>query len=367
MKTYTTISALSAACAVLVIIAACSGKDKSEKPPAPVTAATAVSKSMPVQISAIGNVQAYQSVAVKALVGGELVQVHFKEGDFLKQGDLLLVIDPRPYEAAMRQAEANHARDTAQAKNAELLEKRYGSLLKEKTASQEQYDLAKANAEALSAAVKADQAMLENSRLQLSYCTIKAPIAGQAGELKVDRGNIVKANDTGALVTINQITPIYVAFAVPEKYLGDIKKHMADGALRVDAAAPKSDQPPATGRLTFIDNTVATSTGTILLKATFPNEDRLLWPGQFVNVMLILATQSDAVVAPSQAIQTSQAGTYVFVIKEDTTVEMRPVTVDRTQAGESVVAKGLKPGERVVTDGHLQLVPGAKVEIKSGQ
>ena len=367
MKTFATFSALCAACAVLVIIAACSGKEKAEKPPAPVTAATAAGKSMPVQIAAIGNVQAYQSVAVKALVGGELVQVQFKEGDFIKQGDLLLVIDPRPYEAAVRQAEANLARDTAQAKNAAYQARRYGALLKEKTSSQEQFDLAKANADAFSAGVKADQAMLENARLQLAYCTIKAPISGQAGELKVDRGNIVKANDTAALVTINQITPIYVAFAVPEKYLGDIKKHMAEGALRVDAAPPKSDPPPATGKLSFIDNTVATGTGTILLKATFPNEDRLLWPGQFVNVTLILALQADAVVVPSQAIQTSQAGTYVFVIVQDNTVEMRPVTVDRTQAGESVVSKGLKPGERVVADGHLQLVPGAKVEIKTGQ
>ena len=367
MKTYTTISARIAACAVLVIIAACSGKDKGEKPPAPVTAAAAASKSMPVQIQAIGNVEAFQTVAVKSMVGGELVQVNFKEGELVKQGDLLLVIDPRPYEAAVRQAEANLARDTAQLKNAASQERRYAALLKEKTASQELYDSAQANADALSSAVKADQAILENARLQLSYCTIKAPIAGQAGELKVDRGNIVKANDTATLVKINQITPIYAAFAVPEKYLSDIKKHMAEGPLRVDAAAPKSDQPPATGQLTFIDNMVDTGTGTILLKATFSNENRLLWPGQFVNVTLILAMQGDAVVIASQAIQTGQTGTYVFVIKEDLTVEMRPVTVDRTQAGESVIAKGLKAGERVVTDGHLQLVPGGKVEIKSGQ
>jgi multidrug efflux system membrane fusion protein len=367
VKINTTISALSAACAALVIIAACSSKDKAEKPPAPVTAATAAGKSMPVQIHAIGNVEAFQTVAVKSMVGGELVQVNFREGDFVKEGDGLFQIDARPYEAALMQAEANLARNTAQLKNASAQEKRYASLLKEKTASQELYDSAKANADAFSAAVKADQAMVENARLQLAYCTIKAPVSGPAGELKVDRGNIVKANDTSALVTINQVTPVNVSFAVAERFFADIRQHGTAAPFVVEAAAPKSSLPPARGRLSFIDNGVNTQTGTILLKATFPNEDRLLWPGQFVNVTLILAMQQNAVVVPSQAVQTGQPGTFVFVIKDDLTAELRTVTVDRTIGPETVIAKGVQAGERVVTDGHLQLVPGGKVEIKSGQ
>ena len=330
----------------------------------PVTVASAAQKNIPVQLFAIGNVEAYATVAVKAQAGGELMQVNFKEGDFIKEGDLLFVLDSRPYEAAVRQAEANLARNTAQAKNAFLQEKRYASLLKEGAASPEQYDLAKSSSDALEAAVRADRAALENARIQLSYCTIRAPLSGQTGTLKVDRGNIVKANDTSPLVIINQISPIYVTFSVAEKYFPEIKKYMASGPLKVEAAVPKSDLQPAEGVLSFIDSAVDTTTGTILLKAAFPNEAHVLWPGQFVNAALTLTAQPDAVVIPSQAVQAGQAGTYVFVVTADLTAELRAVTAGRAFGQEVVIEKGVQPGEQVVTDGQLQLVAGAKVEIK---
>lgn len=321
---------------------------------------------VPLQINAIGNVDAYNTVSVKALIGGEVIGVHFKEGQDVKQGDLLFQIDPRPYDAALKQAEAQLARDVAQAKNAEDQAKRYEILVQKDYVSKDQYDQLRANADALAAAVQADKANVENSRLQLAYCTIRSPIDGRVGSVLLNKGNVIKANDL-VMVTINKIMPIYVTFSVPEQNLSDIKKYMAAGSLKVEAVIPGDEKRPAQGVLTFVNNAVDTTTGTIQLKGTFENRDKRLWPGQFVNVSVTLTTQRNAIVMPSGALQAGQQGQYVFVVKPDFTVESRPVTVARTYGELTVVAQGLQAGEKVVTDGQLQLIPGTRVEVKGDQ
>ncbi|HEX9020291.1 MAG TPA: efflux RND transporter periplasmic adaptor subunit [Nitrospirota bacterium] len=332
----------------------------------PVKIGDVMEQNVPLQINAIGNGEAYNTVSVKALVGGEIIGVHFREGQDVHQGDLLFQIDPRPYEAALKQAEGALARDIAQAKNAEEQAKRYEILVQKDYVSRDQYDQLRANADALAAAVQADKANVENARLQLSYCTIKAPIDGRAGSVLVNKGNVVKANDA-VMVTINKITPIYVTFSVPEQNLSDIKKYKAEGSLKMEAIIPGNEKQPVQGALTFINNAVDTATGTLQLKGTFENRDKRLWPGQFVNIVLTLATQRNAVVMPSAALQTGQQGQYVFVVKPDFTVESRPVAVARSFGDLAVVAQGVKPGEKVVTDGQLNLVPGARVELKGDQ
>lgn len=332
----------------------------------PVKIGDVIQQNVPVQINAIGNVTAYNTVSIKALVGGEVIDVHFKEGQEVKKGDRLFQIDPRPYDAALKQAEAQLARDQAQAKNAEEQAKRYEILVQKDYVSKDQYDQLRSNADALAAAVQADEANVENSRLQLAYCTITAPIDGRVGSVLLNRGNVVKANDL-AMVTINKIAPIYVTFSVPQQNLADIKKYMADGSLKVEAVIPGDEKRPAQGVLTFINNAVDTSTGTIQLKGTFENKDRRLWPGQFVNVILTLTIQRNAVVMPSAALQTGQLGQYAFVVKPDSTVESRPVTVAQTFGDLAVVTHGVVPGEKVVTDGQINLIPGVHVELKDEQ
>jgi multidrug efflux system membrane fusion protein len=328
-----------------------------------VTVSTAVEKNVPVRLRAIGTVQAYSTVAVKSQVEGEIIRVHFKEGGDVKQGDLLFTIDPRPFEAQIRQAEANQARDKVQAANARKDLSRYAELLKEGSATQAQYDQIRTNSEALDAALQADEAALDTARLQLSYSTIRSPIDGRTGSIMIHEGNLVKANDA-SMVVINQVTPIYVAFSVPQQDLPEIKKEMAAGPLKVEASPPRSESSPSIGVLTFVDNAVDPATGTIQLKATFRNKERALWPGQFVNVVLNLAVQHNAVVIPSQAVQSGQQGDYVFVVKSDRTVESRPVEMDRTVDHDAVIRKGVRPGEEVVTDGQLRLIPGVKIEIR---
>ncbi len=332
----------------------------------PVKTGEVMYQNVPVQINAIGNVEAYNTVSVKAMVGGEVIDVHFREGQDVKQGDLLFLIDPRPYEAALKQAEAQLARDAAQAKNAEEQAKRYDILVQKDYVSRDQYDQLRANADALSAAVQADKANVENSKLQLAYCTIKSPIDGRVGSVLINRGNIVKANDL-PLVTINRITPIYVTFSVPEQNLANIKRFMKESSVKMDAIIPGDESHPAQGALTFVNNAVDTATGTIQLKGTFENRDKKLWPGQFVNVVVTLETQNNAIVMPSGALQTGQQGQYVFVVKPDSTVESRSVTVARTYRDLAVVAQGVKPGEKVVTDGQLNLISGVQVEPKEDQ
>jgi multidrug efflux system membrane fusion protein len=351
----------------LVLLSACSGKPAPPPPrlPVTVTEGMVVQKTVPVQIRAIGNVEAYSTISVKSQIGGILTIVHFREGQDVGKGALLFTIDPRSYEAAVKQAEANLAKDNAQLDNAREEVRRYGELVKKGYVAQEQYDQIRTNSAALEATVNADKAQVENARLQLKYCYIYSPITGRTGNLMANQGNLIKANADTAMVVVNQIQPIYVTFSVPEQYLNEIKKYMAAGKLTVDAFISKGDTKPEHGVLTFVDNAVDMTTGTIKLKGTFVNKDKRLWPGQFVDVFLTLTSQPNAIVVPSQAIQVGQSGTYVFVIKNDLTVESRPVVVDRSLDGESVIAKGLQPGEKVVTDGQLRLVPGAKVEIKT--
>jgi membrane fusion protein, multidrug efflux system len=494
------------ALSLLLFCSACSNKAPA-KPPAqavPVSAAKAVEKAVPVELRAIGNVQAYSTVSVKTQVSAEIIKVHFTEGQDVKAGAILFTLDPRSYEAAIRQAEANMERDsaqirqaranlerddaqvrqaranlerdkglvrqaranlerdmglvrqardnlerdgaqvrqakanlersTAQAVNAESDAQRYQKLVDRNVVSRSQYDQYRTQAEALGAgvradraaienaeasvkasttavqnaeatvrastaavenaeatvrastaavenaeatvrastaavenaeaAVRADRAAVENAKVQLSYCTLSSPIDGRTGNLMIQQGNVVKANDI-PLVVINQVTPIYVSFSVPEQYLPEIRKYRDAGTLKVEARLPGGEDRPETGSISFIDNAVDTATGMIRLKGTFTNTSRRLWPGQFVNVVLTLTTLAGAVVVPTQAVQTGQQGQYLFVIKPDLTVEARPVTAGRTLAGETVIDKGLQPGEQVVTDGQLRLSPGSKVEVKT--
>jgi multidrug efflux system membrane fusion protein len=332
-------------------------------PAVPVLAAAVEQKDMPVDVQAIGAVEALSTVSVKTQITGELTGVFFKEGQDVKKGDLLFTLDKRPFEAEIKKQEANLQRDTAQAHLAHLDADRYAGLFKEGVVSKQQYEQAQANAEALDAAVQADSAAVENARVQLIYCSIYSPINGRTGMLMIHQGNMIKANDTPFLVNINQIEPIYVTFTVPEQYLADIKRFAAAGNLPVKATI-QGDTRPVQGKLSFIDNAVDQATGTIKLKGQFANADRRLWPGQFVDVTLTLHAQPSAIVVPSQAVQNGQQGQFVFVIHPDLTVEARPVTVNRTSEGQSIIDRGLTAGERVVTDGQLRLVPGSKVDIR---
>ncbi len=358
----------------LTVLSACSGESSGQSQTkgakkvqaVPVTVSTAAQKTVPVELHAIGTVQAYSTVSIKAQVEGTLTQVYFKEGQEVRKGDLLFTIDRRPFEVQLKQAEADLARDKAQAENAQLQVRRYEQLIKKDYVSQEQYDQLRATAAALEGTLLADQAAVEQAKLQLDYCSIQSPINGVTGNLLVHPGNLVKENDADhPLVVINQIRPIYVAFSVPGRNLSEIQRYRMLGPLTVEAVASNGMGSPVRGKLTSVDNAVNTDTGTIQLKALFPNDKKTLWPGQFVNVVLTLATQPNAIVVPSQAIQMGQQGPYVFVVKPDLTVESRPVVVGNTVDGESVVEKGLVPGEQVVTDGQLRLAPGAKVEIKT--
>jgi multidrug efflux system membrane fusion protein len=356
----------------------------------PVTIATASVKTVPVEIEVIGNVEAYSTIGVKAQVGGELVQVHFQEGDTVKKGDLLFNIDRRPFDAMVSQAQANLARDTAQLSQAKAnlardmaAEKysraqsaRFQNLFKQGIISQDQSEQYSADADAKSEAVKADQAAIQssqaaieadkasidNAQIQLSYTTIKSPIDGRTGNLMVKQGNVVKANDID-LVTINQLSPIYVTFSVPEAQLTDVKRYMAQGKVAVLASPEKDNSNFEHGVLTFVDNAVDMTTGTIKLKGTFTNDDRKLWPGQFVRVVLRLAQRPDAVVVPTQAVQTGQDGVFVYIVKDNNTVDSRPVTVGARIDQEVVIEKGLEQGEKVVIEGTLRLVPGSRIRV----
>ena len=353
--------------AILLSFAACSGeKQKPPAPAVPVLVAPVTERDVPMDLKAIGNVEAYATVAIKSRLAGQLVQVNFQEGQDVKEGELLFVIDPRPYEAALKQAQANLERDKALAVKAQADLRRYGELIRKQFVSQQDYDQAKSTAESLGATVNADQVAVQTARLNLSYCYIKAPISGRTGSLIANQGNMIKENADTAMVVINQIQPIYVSFAIPEQNLAEIRKYLAAEQVPVEAFIAGPENNPEVGVLTFIDNTVDKATGTILCKATFTNAHKRLWPGLFINVVVKLATQRHAVLIPAQAIQTSQEGQIVFVVKPDLTAEVRRVQVERSVDGDVIIKEGLKPGERVVTDGQLRLVPGAKVQIKNG-
>ncbi|TAL23559.1 MAG: efflux RND transporter periplasmic adaptor subunit [Nitrospirae bacterium] len=348
----------------LLFLPACSKKKQQEmkRPPAPVTAESVARKSVPVQIHAIGNVEAYSTVSIKARVSGELTHVYFSEGQDVNKGALLFTIDPGPYKAAFESAKANLLRDTALSRKADEDTQRYTELYREQLVSKSQYDQIATNAEALRAVVEAGKASLENARLQLSYCSVYAPISGRTGGLLVDRGNLIRANDDRPMVVINQIQPVYVTFSVPEKYLPEIKKYMAAGKVVVAAYISREDKTPEHGVLTFIDNNVDAATGTIKIKGSFANKERHLWPGQFVTITITLSTIQDAIVVPTHAVQTGQQGQYVFVVKQGA-AELRPVTAGITYEEMTVIEKGLSVDELVVTDGQMRLMPGAPVEI----
>lgn len=332
----------------------------------PVTAAKVTLKTVPIELSAIGSGEAFSTVSIKSQVNAELKEVHFKQGDFVKKGDLLFTLDARPFQAALAQTEATLARDKAQLALDHLEAARYQKLFESGVSAREQFDQQQANETAQSALVRADDAAVEQAKLMLEYCTIYSPVDGRTGALQVYPGNLVKQNDVPILIVINQVSPIFLDFSIPEQYLSLVKKYMTGGRLKVQAT-PYGDTKPETGLLTFIDNTVDNTTGTIKLKGTFANDDHRLWPGQFSTVTLRLSEEENAVVVPSQAIQTGQSGDFVFVVKADSTAESRTVKVARTIGGDAVVSQGLQPGETVVTDGQLRLLPGIKVQIKPTQ
>jgi membrane fusion protein, multidrug efflux system len=360
----------------------------------PVLIAKASQKNVPVEVQVIGNVEAYSTISVKAQVTGQLNEVAFHEGDFVKKGELLFTIDQRPLEAALNQAQANVAkdeaalgqaqanlaRDKAQARYAEAQATRYQQLFEQKIISRDQAEQLRANADAVAQAVQADlatiesmkasigasRAQVENAKVQLGYTKIYSPITGRTGNLTVKQGNVVTANNM-EMMTINQVEPIYVTFAVPESQLTAIKTYMAQGKLPVRAKAQDDDSSEETGTLTFVDNTVDVTTGTIKLKGTFPNGDHKLWPGEFVRVNLKLTTQRDAITVPNEAVQTGQAGSFVYVVKEDRSVESRPVKVGARVENDMVIDSGLEAGETVVTEGQLRLAPGSKVVVRDGR
>jgi membrane fusion protein, multidrug efflux system len=352
------------------LVSACS-RDASKAPrgggPAPVLAALAEQKDMPVQVRAIGKVEPSATVSLKSRITGQLLAVHFTEGAMVRQGDLLFTIDPRPYELALREAQAKLARDQALAKKAEDDLKRYRELGQRQVVSASQLEQYLTDAQTKQATLAASQADVDNAKLNLTYCHITAPFGGPTGSLLAHQGNMVKANDDNkSLVVIQRIEPCYATFSVPERYLPEIRGRVGQGGLEVKASVPGQDSAIFKGALVFIDNSVDAATGTIKVKASFPNRDHQLWPAQFVNIVLTLRSLTGAVVVPAQALQTGQIGDFVYVIKEDMTVEARKVVLGPRIVDEAVIAEGLKPGEKIVTDGHLRLAPGGKVEIKPG-
>lgn len=327
----------------------------------PVVVASVTQKKLPVQIQVIGNVEPFSVVSIKARIDGLIFKVHFKEGQFVHKGDLLFDIDPRDLESQLKLAKATLEKDKAQLEFARAEENRYHALYQEEVISKEMYTQMHTNMEAATSVVAADEAAVESAKVKLDYCKITSPIEGRTGKLLIYEGNMIKANDVTPLVVINQVSPIYITFSVPEKFLDTIRKYKASGKLNVVTSVPSGAE--VTGELVFIDNTVDTTTGTIKLKASFLNKENQLWPGQFVNVALILYEQPNAITIPTQALQVGPNGQYVFVIKPDLTAELRSVTVDRSNGTETVIAEGLVPGENVVTVGQIRLSQGTKVVL----
>ncbi len=334
------------------------------RPPSPILAASATKLTVSVQLEAIGNVEPLVSVSVKSMVNGEVMNVHFTEGQEVAKGQTLFTIDPRPSEAALKKAEADLARTRVQLTNAQTNADRYARLVKDGIVTAEQYDAYRTQADALAADLLSQQANIQNLKVQLSYCTIRSPMTGRTGNILIDSGNVVKANDTLSLVTINQMAPIAVAFTIPERELGRVRGQFSAGRLFAETAPSGDNGPSEKGKVTFLDNAVDQTTGTIKLKATFKNTNKLLWPGQFATVRLTLATLTDATVVPGQAVQTGQQGQYLFVVKPDNTADLRPVKAGVTFNGMTVIEQGLKPGEQVVIDGQMRLMPGAPVLIR---
>lgn len=335
------------------------------RPPAPVVVSTVEQRNVPVQITAIGNVEAYQTVQIRSQVNGQIETIHFKEGQDVRQGQLLYSLDKRLFQAALEQAQGNLKRDEAQAANAKLQAARYTDLENQGVISHEQADLQRTQASSNSAAVYADQAAVDAAKVQLQYTDIYAPIDARAGALMMNVGNLVKANDTPFLVQLNQIAPIYVTFTIPEARLSEVRQFVAAKRLKVIAYPKGQNSNNAEGLLTFIDNGVDPQTATIKLKATFQNKDRRLWPGEFVNVVLNLSTLNNAITVPTKAVQSGQQGDYVYVVSKDGTATPHQVTTVSTYQNLTIVKSGLNPGDTVIVDGQLRVAPNGKVVVQS--
>jgi membrane fusion protein, multidrug efflux system len=372
------VAALLLTCAVTVC--SCTGREAASQPqgatgggrgrggegPVPVLTTVAVTKAVPISVAAVGSAEAISSVQVRSQITGRLAGVHFNEGEEVRAGQPLFTIDPQPFQVALDQATAVLARDTAQANNAQAQVERFENLFQRGLIPRDQYETQMATAAALKATTAADQAAVAAARLNLQYSNIAAPASGRTGALLVHEGDLVQANGSTPLVIINQLSPVYVTFSVPGKMLDEIRRYQRSAPLTVTARTAGSEESSiATGRLTFVDNAVDAQTGTIKLKGTFANADRSLWPGQSVDVTLLLTTEADAIVVPSVAVQPGQQGTYVWVVEQEQ-AQMRPVTVARVDGDESIVASGLKVGEVVVTDGQLRLTPGARIATRDG-
>jgi multidrug efflux system membrane fusion protein len=354
--------------ASLLLLAGCGSKDKasssslaSASQAPPVTVAVAKEQSVPIEIDAIGNAQPYRTVQVKSMVDGQILRVDFKQGDTVRAGQLLFELDKRPFQAALDQAKGKLAQDEATAANNKALAARANLLLKQGVLAVQDVQTTNAQAQASAAAVEADKAAIETARVNLGYTDIRAPITGRAGAILVNLGNLVKANDTNPLTTINQVQPIYVSFNIPEPQLASVRARQGKG-LKVAASAPHQ-QTSAQGKLSFIDNTVDTTTGTIRLMGTFPNRDERLWPGEFLNVTLVLGTDPHAVVVPSVAVQSGQQGKFVYVVKPDGTAAPVPVNTSRNFQQLAVIESGVAAGSSVVVDGQQRVVPNAKVNV----
>jgi membrane fusion protein, multidrug efflux system len=383
-----------AAISLGMFVSGCTASPAAAPPPPgiPVVVAKVSQKQMPVEITSVGNVEAISTVSIKAQISGELLQVHFKEGDFVRKGQLLFTIDPRPFQAQVRQAEgniardqaqllqaeANLARDTAQMDYAKTQAQRYVNLTQRGLIAAELSEQTKSQASAMEESVRADRAAiesaraslagsqgaLENAKVQLSFCTIYSPIDGRTGAIMLKPGNLIIAADTGPIVVIKQVDPIYVNFTLPQQYWGDVREHLSAGDLRVLAAAPQDKSNPKDGKVIFADNAVDSTTGTLHIRASFENADNRFLAGMFVNVVLRLSEEPNAKVVPTQALTEGQNGTFVYVVKSDNTVEARPVVTTHSTEGEAVIDRGLEVGEMIVTDGQTRLTPGAKIQVK---
>ncbi len=370
-KRYAMLAGLAVVLAAAGLVAYFSGDSGAREKPAakgpgavPVAVIAAMQQTIPVRLQAIGNVEAYTSVAVKSRVDGQILEIPFREGQEVKKGEVLFRIDPRPFEAALKQAQAQALRDAASRDQAASQERRYQELLEKNFVSKDAYAQFRTNAQTAEATARATEAALENAKLNLEYTVIRSPIDGYVGRALLPAGNMVKANDTISLVVINQVRPVYVSFAIPEQQLAKVRELMRQGSLTVDVTLPGGDKPLAAGHIAFLDNAVDQTTGTIKVRAIFDNKDAALWPGQFYTVRVKLYDQENAILVPSRAVQTGPNGQFVYVVKEDLTVDLRKVVVSRTEGDTAVLAEGgVAKGEQIVVRGALRLAPGSKVLV----
>jgi multidrug efflux system membrane fusion protein len=348
-----------------VVAAGCERKPQSafQRPPTPVSVVTAVTKDVPLYLDGIGKSVAIETVSIQPQVSGRITEIHFADGADVKKGDLLLIIDPRPYEAQLHSAEATLAQNKAQLELAKIQFAREVVLLEAKAVSQQEFDQKKNAADVAEAQVQQSQAAVETARLNLDYCFIHSPISGRAGQRLVDVGNVVAAN-TGSLLLIENLDPVYADFTITENELTAVQRNMKQGSLKVEVRLPDEPDRPRAGALTFVDNTVQEGTGTVKLRATIPNQDHYFWPGRFVRVRLVLGTIQDALLIPAPAPQMSGDGSFVYVVKDDSTAELRPVKLGQRQGKSIVVDEGLKSGEKVVVNGQLGVTPGGKVHVE---